>query len=70
MQIIDHGMFKDQVFDQFSRIAKALASPKRLELIDLLAQAERSVEDLAGLARTSVANASRHLQILRAAMVG
>jgi DNA-binding transcriptional ArsR family regulator len=67
MQTLDHRAFKDQVFDQFGRIGKALASPKRLEIIDLLTQAERSVEDLADLCGTSVANASRHLQILRAA---
>jgi rhodanese-related sulfurtransferase/DNA-binding transcriptional ArsR family regulator len=62
-----HRPFKDQLFEQFSRIGKALANPHRLELIDLLAQGERSVEDLAREAAMSVANTSRHLQELRAA---
>jgi len=59
--------FKDAVFDQFARIAAGFASPKRLELIDLLAQAERPVEALAAEANLTVANTSRHLQILKAA---
>jgi rhodanese-related sulfurtransferase len=58
---------KGLFFDQFARISKALANPHRLELIDLLAQGERSVEDLAHEARLSVANASQHLQVLRSA---
>ena len=61
--------FKDRLYEELGRIAKALDSPRRLELIDLLAQGERSVEDLAREAALSVANASRHLQILRAARV-
>ncbi len=40
-------VFKEQLYTQFARIAKALASPARLELLDLLAQGERPVEDLA-----------------------
>ena len=40
-------IFKDQLYEQFARVAKALAHQHRIELIDLLAQAERSVEDLA-----------------------
>jgi len=63
----EHRMFKDQLFGQFARIGKALANPHRLELLDLLAQGERAVEDLAGEAGMSVANTSRHLQELRAA---
>ncbi len=59
--------FKDAVFEQVARIAAALASPKRLELIDLLAQGERHVEALAAHASLTVANTSRHLQILKAA---
>src|SRR6266508_6819625 len=46
---------------------KALASPHRLELLDLLAQGERSVEELAAEAHLSVANTSAHLQVLRRA---
>jgi rhodanese-related sulfurtransferase len=60
-------MFKDEMFGQFARVGKALANPHRLELIDLLAQGERSVEDLSWEAGMSVANTSRHLQELRAA---
>jgi len=58
---------KDRIFEQFARIGHAMASPKRLELLDLLCQAEKSVEILADQAAMSIANASRHLQILRAA---
>lgn len=57
--------FKDQLYDQFERIGKALASRRRLELLDVLAQGERSVEDLAVETSMSVANASQHLQVLR-----
>lgn len=59
--------FKDAVYEQFARIGKALSSPKRLELLDLLCQGERTVEALAREAGLSVANASRHLQVLRGA---
>ena len=59
--------FKDEIFEQFARIGKAVASAKRIELLDLLSQGERHVEALAEAASTSVANASQHLQILRAA---
>jgi DNA-binding transcriptional ArsR family regulator len=59
--------FKDQIYAVFAEVAKAMGNGHRLELIDLLAQAERSVEDLAHLAGISVANASQHLQVLRRA---
>jgi rhodanese-related sulfurtransferase len=62
-----YRIFKDQLFEQFARIGKALANPHRLELLDLLAQAERTVEDLSREAGMSVANTSRHLQELKAA---
>jgi rhodanese-related sulfurtransferase len=62
-----HREFKDRLYAELGRIAKAIDSPRRLELIDLLAQGERSVEDLAAEAALSVANTSRHLQILRGA---
>jgi rhodanese-related sulfurtransferase/biotin operon repressor len=57
--------FKDAVFEQFARVASAFASPKRLEVVDLLAQAPRSVESIAAQTSMSVANTSRHLQVLR-----
>jgi rhodanese-related sulfurtransferase/DNA-binding transcriptional ArsR family regulator len=59
--------FKDAVFSQFARIAAAFGSPKRIELIDLLAQGERPVEALAREAGLTLANTSRHLQVLKAA---
>ncbi len=59
--------FKDAVFEHFARIAYAFAAPKRLEIIDILAQGERDVESLAREGTMTVANASRHLQILKAA---
>jgi len=57
--------FKKQLFEQFARVGKALASGHRLEMLELLAQGERSVEALAALAGLSVANTSQHLQQLR-----
>jgi len=59
--------FKDASYGQLARIGKAVASPKRLELIDLLCQADRTVEALAAETRMSVANTSQHLQVLQAA---
>ena len=57
--------FKSDLFDQFARIGKALSSGKRLEMLEFLAQGERSVEQLAHLTGLSVANTSQHLQQLR-----
>ncbi|BAU49278.1 ArsR family transcriptional regulator [Sulfurifustis variabilis] len=57
--------FKQQLFVEFARIARALASPVRLELLDFLAQGERNVESLAHAAKLSIANTSQHLQQLR-----
>jgi rhodanese-related sulfurtransferase len=62
-----HRAFKAPLFDQFARIAKAVANPHRLELVDLLAQGERRVDELAREAALSVANASQHLQALKQA---
>jgi rhodanese-related sulfurtransferase/DNA-binding transcriptional ArsR family regulator len=59
--------FKDASYSQLARIGKALSSPKRLELLDLLCQAERTVEALAAETGMSVANTSQHLQELQAA---
>jgi rhodanese-related sulfurtransferase len=57
--------FKDAVFEQFARVASAFASPKRLEVVDLLAQGPRSVESIATQTSMTVGNTSRHLQVLR-----
>jgi rhodanese-related sulfurtransferase len=59
--------FKDAVYEQLARVGKAVSAPKRLELLDLLGQGPRTVEMLAEQAAMSVANASQHLQVLRAA---
>lgn len=58
---------KQRIYEQFSRISKALAAPARLELLDLLLQGERPVDALARASGLSVANASQHLQILAGA---
>lgn len=57
--------FKDKVYTVLSRLVKAMANPHRLEIIDLLGQAERSVEEIAVETGMSVANASQHLQVLK-----
>jgi rhodanese-related sulfurtransferase/DNA-binding transcriptional ArsR family regulator len=59
--------FKDAVYGQLARLGKAIAAPKRLELLELLCQGPRTVEALAEQTAISVANASQHLKILRAA---
>ena len=58
---------KRRIFEQFARIGKALASPTRLELLDLLSQGERSVDALAKQASLEIASASQHLRALAAA---
>jgi rhodanese-related sulfurtransferase len=58
---------KTALFDEFARAAKALASGRRIELLDVLANGERTVETLAGEVGLSVANTSQHLRILRQA---
>jgi len=62
-----HRAFKDRLYAQFARIGKALSSPHRLELLELLAQSERTVESLAAEIGLSLANASQHLQALKQA---
>lgn len=59
--------FKARLFGEFARIGKALASPHRLQLIEVLAQGERTVEGLAADVSSPIANVSQHLQVLRAA---
>lgn len=58
---------KQALFEAIALMGKAFSSPRRLELLDLLAQAPRSVEELARASDQSVANASQHLQALHAA---
>ncbi len=58
---------KERIYELFAQIGNALSNPHRLELLDLLVQAPRTVEDLANEAYLSVANASAHLQKLRQA---
>ncbi|MBK6686109.1 MAG: metalloregulator ArsR/SmtB family transcription factor [Deltaproteobacteria bacterium] len=65
--VTPHRRFKDAIYEQLARIGKAASAPKRLELLDLLAQGPRTVEALAEQAAISVANTSQHLQVLRAA---
>jgi rhodanese-related sulfurtransferase/predicted transcriptional regulator len=60
---------KDALFEAIAGMGKAFASPRRLELIDLLAQGPRSVEELARASGQSTANASQHLQALHASGV-
>ena len=58
---------KQALFDEFARVGKALASGRRIELLDVLVNGERTVDGLAREAGLSVANASQHLQLLRQA---
>jgi rhodanese-related sulfurtransferase len=58
---------KDALFEAIALMGKAFASPRRLELLDLLAQAPRTVDELAKASEQSMANASQHLQALHAA---
>jgi rhodanese-related sulfurtransferase/DNA-binding transcriptional ArsR family regulator len=64
---MNERQFKSTVFEHLARVGKALSSPKRLELLDVLAQGPRTVEVLAGLTALTVANASQHLRALHAA---
>src|SRR5690606_20709109 len=57
-------MYKEHLYRQFARIGKCLSSDKRLELLHLLSQGPKSVEKLAQATGMSMANVSRHLQIL------
>lgn len=67
MTAISPRAFKDSLYLQFARIGKALANPHRIELLELLAQGERTVDSLADETGLSLANTSQHLQALRQA---
>lgn len=58
---------KDLIYEQFARIGKAVANPRRIELLDLLCQGDRSVEVLAAAAGMGVTSTSAHLRVLREA---
>ena len=62
-----HREFKDSLYQQFARIGHALASPKRIELLDLLSQGEKTVEQLSQHIATPIKNTSAHLRVLREA---
>ncbi|HZJ25804.1 MAG TPA: metalloregulator ArsR/SmtB family transcription factor [Acidimicrobiia bacterium] len=64
---MESGEAKQALYEQFARVGKVVAHAKRIELLDLIAQGERPVEQLALAARMSVANTSAHLQVLRRA---
>lgn len=62
-----HREFKDALYAQFARVGHALGSPKRIEFLDLLAQGEKTVEQLAEQSATAIKNTSAHLRALRQA---
>src|SRR2546423_6738125 len=64
---MDSRREKDAVFEAIALMGKAFASPRRLELLDLLSQAPRTVDELARASGQSTANTSQHLQALYAA---
>lgn len=64
---MDKRLFKNKVYNELAKVTKAMANPRRMEIIDLLAQGPFSVEKIAEQTYLSVANASQHLQILKAA---
>lgn len=61
--------FKDKVYSELARITKSMANAHRLEIIELLAQGEFSVEQIADQTNLSIANASQHLQVLKVAQL-
>src|SRR4029453_8263693 len=62
-----HREFKNRLYAEFARVRKALGSPHRLEILELLGQGERTVDSLASELGTPIANLSQHLQALRRA---
>ena len=67
MTVESQRIFKDALYAQFARIGHAVSAPRRIEMLDLLAQSERTVGELAELTATPVKNTSAHLRALRAA---
>src|SRR5688500_9000818 len=66
---MDKRVYKDRVYNELARVTKALANPHRLEIIELLAQGDYSVEQISIQMSLSIANASQHLQVLKAAQL-
>lgn len=64
---LEYRQFKDSLYAQFARLGHAMSTPKRLELLDLLAQGEKAVEQLAEQSATPLKNTSAHLRVLRQA---
>src|SRR2546423_14491530 len=64
---VTHRDFKNPLYAQFARIGHAVSAPKRIELLDLLGQGEKTVETLADQTATPVKNTSAHLRVLRQA---
>jgi rhodanese-related sulfurtransferase/DNA-binding MarR family transcriptional regulator len=67
MYIMDNRRFKDLLYEQVARVGKALASPKRLEILEILAQGEKSVEAVAKAVAVDIKLASAHLKALKEA---
>jgi DNA-binding transcriptional ArsR family regulator/rhodanese-related sulfurtransferase len=63
---MEKRVFKNKVYSLLSQMVKAMANPHRLEIIDLLGQSGRTVEEIASETEMSIANASQHLQVLKA----
>ena len=68
-QIMNKKEFKNEVYGELARITKSMANPRRLEIIELLAQGEFSVEQIAEQTNLSIASASQHLQVLKVAQL-
>ena len=64
---MEKRIFKDKVYSILAKMIKAMANPRRLEIIDLLGQGEKSVEEIAIETSMSVANTSQHLQVMKTA---
>ena len=67
--VMNKRQFKDKIYGELAKITKALANPHRLEVIELLAQGDYSVEQIATQTNLTVANASQHLQVLKTAQL-
>ncbi|MFA7494318.1 MAG: metalloregulator ArsR/SmtB family transcription factor [Proteiniphilum sp.] len=62
---MDIREIKDKIYEELSLVAGAIANPKRMEILDILAQGSFSVETIASQSEMSVANTSKHLQVLK-----